>query len=81
MKLYEYEPLYYGTPCQVRYFDADLEHYCGGVALEDRIIDGRTGELYYIEEIVYSAQKKGIHWDDAVIELEWVDLSGAISSY
>jgi hypothetical protein len=31
-----------------------------------------------IEDIIKDAESAGIHWDDAVIELEWIDLSNDI---
>ena len=79
--VYEYVPLYYGTPCQVRFVD------CGdpnnittsyGIAYKDEIICGCCGAVLSIVEIVKDAEKAGIHWDDAIIELEWIDISESI---
>lgn len=76
--VYEYVPLYYGTPCQVRFVD------CGdpnnitisyGIAYKDEIICGCCGVILSIDEIIKDAEKAGVHWDDAIIELEWVDIS------
>ena len=75
---YEYTPLYYGTPCQVRFWDIDNGEYCGGIAYHDFIICGRTGNILPIHRIVKLAADDGIHWDNAVIELEWLDIGDTI---
>ena len=75
---YSYTPLYYGTPCQVKYWDADNGEYFGGIALHDFIIDGLTGDILITDKVVKRAAADGVHWDDAVIELEWLDISDAI---
>ena len=77
--VYEYEPLYYGTPCQVRFYKAADGLYRGGIAYHDFIICGRCGSVLKIDELVADAGKAGIHWDDAVIEYgDWVDIEEAI---
>lgn len=50
----------------------------GGIAYHDFIISGLTGEVFQIQHIIDEAQKDGIFWDDAIIELEWLSVSGAI---
>ena len=75
---YEYTPLYYGTPCQVRYFDVDEQQFRGGIAYQDFIICGHFGSLVKIEDVIKSAAENNIHWDDAVVELEWVNISTSI---
>ena len=76
--VYEYVPLYYGTPCQVRFVD------CGdpnnitisyGIAYKDEIICGCCGAILSIDEVIKDAEKAGVHWDNAIIELEWIDIS------
>lgn len=76
--VYEYTPLYYGTPCQVRFYNADKGEYCGGIALHDFIICGVTGNILITDKVVERAAVDGIHWDDAVIEMEWLNISDAI---
>jgi hypothetical protein len=31
-----------------------------------------------IDDIVKCAVRAGLHWDDAIIELDWMDMSSAI---
>jgi hypothetical protein len=28
-----------------------------------------------IDGVIKDAEKAGVHWDDAIIELEWIDIS------
>ena len=32
-----------------------------------------------IDDIIKDAEKYNIHWDDAVVELEWIDIDKAIT--
>lgn len=75
---YEYTPLYYGTPCQVRFYEAADALYRGGIAIHDHIICGCCGAVLLTEDIIKDAAKAGIHWDDAVVELDWADISDII---
>lgn len=78
---FPYTPLYYGTPCQVKFLDCgDLDNIttCYGIAIEDRIICGCCGAIFLIEDVVKDAEKANIHCDDAIVELEWVNISEAI---
>ena len=80
-ELYEYTPLYYGTPCQVRFIDCgdpDNITICGGIAYKDEIICGCCGAILSIDEIIKDAEEAGYHWDNAIIELEWIDIDEAI---
>ena len=74
---YEYTPLYYGTPCQVRFYEKDGT-YCGGIAYHGYIICGYCGQVRLIEDIIKNATDAGIHWDNAIIELEWINISDSI---
>ena len=76
MQEYEYTPLYYGTPCQVRFYN-EGEFY-GGIALHDFLICGKTGDILAIKSVIEAAAADGIHWDNAIIELAWQDVSNAI---
>ena len=78
---YEYTPLYYGTPCQVKFVDCgdpDNITLCGGIAYHDFVICGCCGTILSIQEIIDDAVANGYHWDDAIIELEWLDISDEI---
>ena len=71
---YEYTPLYYATPCQVRFFNYKRQSIEGGIALYNLIIGCHSGDIFITDKVVEEAAKYDIHWDDAVIELEWVDI-------
>ena len=75
---YEYTPLYYATPCQVRFFHPAHLCYEGGIALYNMIISGVDGEIFITDWVVTNAGDHGIHWDDAVIELDWLDINKTI---
>ena len=79
--VYEYTPLYYGTPCQVKFWDCGDPNrplLSGGIAYHDEIICGCCGTVLSIQDIIDDAKECGIHWDDAIIELEWIDIEEAI---
>jgi hypothetical protein len=71
---YEYTPLYYGTPCQVKYWDPDDEEYIGGIAIHDYLICGCCGSISKISDIIAAGVKAGKYWDDVIIELSWRDI-------
>lgn len=77
-KDYEYTPLYYGTPCQIRFYESTNNTYHGGIAYHDFVICGCSGAVLLIEDIIKDAEKFSIHWDDAIIELEWIDIEKEI---
>lgn len=71
---YEYTPLYYSGPIQVRWYDSTDQAFHGGIGYHDILITSDGRELK-IDDIIQSAQDDGIFWDDAIIELEWLDLN------
>lgn len=75
---YEYTPLYYATPCQVRFFHPTRHKFEGGIALYNMIVCGVDGEIFITDYVVSSAAAHGIHWDDAVVELNWIDINKVI---
>ena len=75
MKQYEYTPLYYATPCQVRFFHPRRLNFEGGIALHNIIIAGADGEIFITDWVVTNATNHNIHWDDAVVELDWLDIN------
>ena len=78
---YEYTPLYYLAPCQVRYYDTDKKKFLGGIAYRDFVIDGGTGEVISISDIITRGTENGKHFDDVIIEKSWLDLSSQIANY
>ena len=67
---------YYMGPCQVRFYDGF--EYVGGIAYLDYIICGCCGGILYIKDVIEMAKKDGYTEDDAIIELEWVDIEKEI---
>lgn len=70
----EYTPLYYATPCQVRWYKPEDNKWHSGIAYKDELIldDGRVDKL---DNIVHQAETCGIYWDDAIVELSWLPLN------
>ena len=71
---YDYTELYYSTPIQVKYYDRELQKYCIGIALKDFLIT-TEGKTVLIDSIIQFASLDGISFDDAIIELDWEDLT------
>ena len=68
---------YYDDPTQVKYF-YDGEYH-GAIAFRDVLIDGRTGQVYNISELLQSIYKTyGIDAERAITEYDWVNLSEVI---
>jgi hypothetical protein len=44
----------------------------------DYIICGRSGEIFFIEDVILNFEEKKGHFDDAIIEMEWIDISKEI---
>ena len=76
-KEYEYTPLYYDGAIQVRWYDWRDGKYHGGIGFHEFLITGR-GELFYLDDVVSYAISRGVYWDDAVIEMEWLNLDESI---
>ena len=79
--MYEYTKLYYSTPCQIRFVDCGDPHNpttCGGIAYKDEIICGCCGAVLSIQDIIDDAEKFGFHWDDVIVELDWIDIDETI---
>lgn len=75
---YTFTQLWYSGAMQVRYYDSISKKYEFGIVYNDRLIDARTGEDYDVNEIVKLAEADGIHFDKAVDELSWNDLTNSI---
>lgn len=76
---YDYTELYYSTPIQVKYYDLNTHNYEGGIAIKSFLIKS-NGEMVNIESIINSASIDGIHFDKAIIELDWKDIGQFILS-
>ena len=71
--------LYYSHPVQVRYWDTDLQKYVGGIGYHDVIICGFCGKACSIAEIIDEvAQHCGMGPDEAIIEMDWIDINQEI---
>ena len=57
---YEYTPLYYGTPCQVRFYEGFEKQYRYGIAYHEEIFCGCCGLIYRIESVIRDAEREGI---------------------
>ena len=75
---FPYTPLYYGTPCQIRFYDAATANYYGGIAYQDVIFCGCCGSTIPIEDVIKNAVRANVTHDDAVVELEWKNISDII---
>lgn len=74
MSDYPYTPLYYGTPCFVRYYDPAADGFNYGIAYHDQLCT-HDGQVMPLTTCIIEAQISGIHWDDAIIECNWRDLN------
>lgn len=74
---YEYTPLYYKTPCQVRWYEPKSRTWHGGIGYRDILIRG-DGSVVKLDDVITAAGACGVFWEDAVVELEWLDLDRVI---
>ena len=72
------EELYYSHPVQVKYWDAEVQKYVGGIAYQDFLIDGPSGKACLLTDIIDTAAKDGKSVDEAIIELDWITINVAI---
>jgi Fe2+ or Zn2+ uptake regulation protein len=63
----------------VRFYDAFDNMWRGGIAYHDFVICGCCGAIMPIEDIIEEANESGVHFDDAIKELEWIDISNEIA--
>ena len=62
----------------MRFYDANDGLWRGGIAFHDYIICGCCGAIMPIDDIVNDAERYGVHFDDVIVELEWIDISDEI---
>lgn len=68
---------YYDNPTQVKYFYDGSYH--GAIAFRDVLIDGRTSEVYELNELLKRiCDTYQINADSALIEYDWYDLDEVI---
>lgn len=66
--------MFFESPTQVKFWDADGGHYTAGIAYKDEII---CGGVFEIEEIIEDAKNDGVV---SIIPYElWVDLVSEIA--
>lgn len=75
---YEYTPLYYNGLIQVKFYDASEKCYRAALCYHDKLVDARNGDEYLIDNIIQRAAEDGIHFDDAIVEFSWNDLTSQI---
>ena len=68
---------YFAVPTQVKFWDALIEDYIGGIAYRDEIICGCCGSVFKISEIYESAQDT-LDNDPIVVVKGWKGLSDKI---
>ena len=74
--MYDYTPLFYSGPTQVRFYDG-LD-FVGGIAYHDYIICGCCGGIFQVQDVIDMAKANGIHFDDAIVELGWTNIEKEI---
>ncbi len=68
---------YYDNPTQVKYFYDGSYH--GAIAFRDVLIDGRTGEVYELNELLKRiCDTYQVNTDFALVEYDWYDLDEVI---
>lgn len=72
------EELYYAHPVQVRYWNTEYHNYFGGIAYHEFLIDATSGEACIIDKVLSTAANDGVSTDNAIIELDWLNLNNAI---
>jgi hypothetical protein len=63
-------------PTQVKFLDADYDHYVGGIAYGNEIICGCCGSIFDIDELLEDADPTDPR--PVIIPLEWIDISNEI---
>ena len=68
---------YYDDPTQVKYFYDGT--YPGAIAFRDILIDGNTGQVYELNELLKRiCNTYDVDVDVAIIEFEWISLNDII---
>lgn len=72
------EELYYAHPVQVRYWNSERHKYCGAICYHEFLIDATSGEACLIDKVLSTAANNGISADNAIIELDWININKVI---
>lgn len=76
--MYEFTPLFYATPCMVKFLDLDCKYHLG-IGFKDSLIDLRNGEVFDINQyVVLCTNALRIHFDKVLVELKWTSLDNAL---
>lgn len=67
-------PLFYAIPLQLKYYDVESRAYRFGLGFHNFIIDGESGELKWIPNVVNQGRESGIEMEDVVKERGWEPL-------
>lgn len=71
--------LYYEHPVQVRFWDVGEKTYVGGIAYQDFIICAHCGIVCSIADVIAEANEcNNLTADQAIIELDWINLSDEV---
>ena len=68
---YEYTPLYYNGPTQLKYFDTKINDYRYGIGYCNFIIRAEDGNIVSIPEIMELGMSEGMPFDNVIIEYGW----------
>ena len=68
---------YFSVPTQVKFRDALIEDYIGGIAYRDEIICGCCGSVFKISEI-YEVAPNGLDNDPIIVVHGWKGISDKI---
>lgn len=74
---HNYTPLYYSTPCQVKWFNIEHDRWEGGIGFQNYLIKG-DGSIIPLDDILSEAVEHCIDVEKVVIELSWLDLNDTI---
>lgn len=80
MGKYKDVPLFYGGPCQVKFFESVDQQMRYGIAFHDRIFCGCCGANLSINTIIEKAKQCGLTADEAIVELSWNDIEQSIAN-
>lgn len=75
---YEYTPLYYEHPVQVKYYDPQHLRHREGIAFHNYIVRALDGYAFKIDDIIESGQCENLYEDFCIVEQDWLNFEPAI---